>query len=219
MLNIILSDKGLFAELWEYFIDTYFTVETPHLENYSMGTGSLITAQTVVVGLTFGIIIASICSVFNKRHVGDFVRLLISEGCLSADSAKDLGELGYLRNPAIRGMIKSGGTLSRWVRCREEDEFLEKVSQQRAEFEAMHSGEEMPPKFKEPEFKRDVSVMHFYLPEEKRIAAEIKFDAKGASVVMAVIVTIVSLILCAFICYMLPDVLKLVDNFIGIMKK
>ena len=35
--------------------------------------------------------------------------------------------MGYLKNPVIRGVIKSGGSLSRWARCVEEDEFFAKL--------------------------------------------------------------------------------------------
>ena len=90
--------------------------------------------QIIIIGLTIGIIIASFSTIFNKRYVGDFIRKMIYEDCLDAKRAKTLYELGYKKSPAIRGMIKSGGTLSRWVRCVEEDEFLTKVNKMREEF-------------------------------------------------------------------------------------
>ena len=220
MLNLFFAnEKGLIEELWEYFVDTYFSADVPYLENYSLGTGSLVTLQGIIIGLTLGMAIAAIGTVYSKRHLGDFIRKLMYEECFDKESAKTLYELGYLKDPGVRGAVKSRGSLWRWARCVEEDEFFAEIDRKKAEFDEAHKDEKKPPKFKAPEFKRDVNTMHFYLPEEKKYAAEIKFDAKGANLPTVLIVLFLSLILCAFACYILPDVLKLIDNFIGIMGK
>jgi hypothetical protein len=220
LLNLFFAnEKGLIEELWEYFVDTYFSADVPYLENYSLGTGALVTLQGIIIGLTLGMAIATIGTVYSKRHLGDFIRKLMYEECFDKESAKTLSELGYLKDPGVRGAVKSRGSLWRWARCVEEDEFFKEIELKKAEFDNAHKGEKNPPKFKAPEFKRDVNTMHFYLPEEKKYAAETKFDAKGANLPTVLIVSLLSLILCAFACYILPDVLKLIDNFIGIMGK
>ena len=216
---MLLSKGGLIKELWDYFVDKYFSPQMPDLKNFDLGTGSLVSMQIIIIGISLGIIIASFSTIFNKRYVGDFIRKLIYEDCLDTQRAKTLYELGYRKSPVIRGMIKSGGTLSRWVRCVEEDKFLTKVNKMREEFEEQHKNEAKPPRFKEPDFKRNVDTMHFYLPEEKKYAAEVKFDKIGANFGAAIIVTIMSIVLCAFLCYILPDMLQFVDNFIGVMGK
>lgn len=218
MLALALAgEKSLIAELWEYFVDKY-SIEMPYLENFKIESNALLSFNLIVIGLTIGIIIASFATLYNKRYIGDFVRKIISEGCLDANTAKTLDQLGYLRNIGIRNVIKSGGTLSRWVRCVEEDEHLAAVEAKRAEFEELHKDDPKPPKFVEPTFKRDCNTMHFYLPEEKKYAAEVKFEKAGANPIAVLLVAIISIILCVFICYMLPDTIKLVDNFISVMK-
>ena len=220
MLGLVLAnDKSLFEELWEYFNEKYFSVDMPYMENFTIKTNALFSFRMLIIGLTVGIVIASVMSVYNKRYIGSFIRKLISEGCLGPENAKTLDELGYLKNFGVRSVIKSGGTLSRWARCREEDEFLEALKIQKAEFDEKHKDEANPPKFKEPEFRRDCNTMHFYLPEEKKYAAEVKFDDKGAKWGAVILVAIVAIVLCAFICYMLPDALKMIDNFLTIMKE
>jgi multisubunit Na+/H+ antiporter MnhB subunit len=214
---VLTSQKGLIEELWEYFVQTYFSPEVPYLENFSFGTGTLLSIRNIVVGLTIGIVLASAFSIYNKRYMGDFIRKLISEECLDARSAKTLYELGYLKKSGIRSAIKSGGVMSRWVRCAEEDEYNAKLEQERLEFEELHKDEENPPKFEAPEFIRDCKTMHFYIPEEKKYTADVKFDAKGANWRSFFLVVIVSLVLCLFICFILPDAIKLVDNFITTM--
>jgi len=215
-LPFFANDKSLIEELWDYFIES---TEIPYMENFSITSNALFSLRIVVIGLMIGLVVASAMTVYNKRYLGDFVRLLIYEECFDAERAKTLSELGYMKNVAVRSVIKTGGSLSRWVRCVEEDEFIAEIEKKRLEFEEMHKDDPKPPKFKEPEFKRDCNTMHFYLPEEKKYAAEIKFDSRGAHWGTVIIVAIVAFILCIFVCYMLPDMLKMVDNFISMVNK
>lgn len=220
MLSLVFSSqKGLFEELWDYFVETYFSLDMPYFENFTIKSSAVNTLRMLIVGISIGIIISAFSTIYNKRCLGDFIRKLMYEECYGAESAKTLYELGYLKNPAIRGVIKSGGTLSRWVRCVEEDEFNSELEKKRAEFYEIHKGETRPPKFKATEFKRDCNTMHFYLPEEKKYAADIKFDATGTNFLSALFVTLGAIAFCLFICYILPDVLKIIDNFITIMNK
>ena len=214
---VLLNQKGLFQELWEYFSETYFSPELPYLENISFGTGTLISLQMIILGLTAGIIVAAACSVYTKRYIGDFVRKVIGEQCFDADSAKTLYDLGYLKSPGIRQAVKSYGTLSRWIRCVEEDAFISDIEQKRIEFEEAHKDEAKPPKFITPEFKRDLNTMHFYIPEDKKYAAEVKFEKKGSNWISFIVVTLISVILCVFMCYILPDMIKMIDNFITVL--
>ncbi len=212
------NEKSLFEELWEYFEETYFSPEVPYLENISFGTGTLVTLKTVLIGITLGLIFASFATIYNKKYIGGFIRKLIKDECLDAERAKTLDELGYLKKFGVRRAISSNGTLIRWVRCVEEDEFNTKQDAERAAFEEAHKNDAKPPKFKEIEFKRDVKTMHFYILEEKKYAADVKFDAKGANWLSFIFVAVVSIALCAFLSYILPDIIKMVDNFISVTK-
>ena len=222
MLNILYfclaKEQTLFEELWKYFVDKYFSIDLPYLENFSIKSSGLVSIRGIIIGIAVGIVIAAACTVYNKRYIGSFVRRVISCRCFDAASAKTLDELGYLKSAGVRGVIKSGGSLSRWVRCAEEDEFLAEIEKKRAEFEETHKNDAKKPNFVEPEFKRDLNTMHFYIPDEKKYAAEIRFEDKGANFGVLIVVIIAALLLCAFICYFLPDLLKMIDNFISITK-
>ena len=217
-ISLILAEKSLFAELYEYFSNKYFSLEMPRFENFNVQARTIATIRMMILGITIGLIIAAAASVYNKRHLGALIRTMIEKDCMSPDKALTLEELGYHKSLGIRNAVKSGGTLWRWARCQEEDVYMAEMARKREEFDKLHEGESKPPKFKEIDFKRDVKTMHFYLPEEKKYAAEIKFDKKGFRWSGVVIVAIVSLILSVLICYMLPDVLKYIDNFITIMR-
>ena len=117
MFNLMKSGEMTLAEeLWLYFESKYFSSDLPYLDNFSMRNSEVIFCKLIIIGISIGIIIAAICNIYNKRYVGNFVRKLIKEECLSRDSAKTLSELGYGKSIGIKSVIKSGGSLSRWVR-------------------------------------------------------------------------------------------------------
>jgi hypothetical protein len=218
MINFLAkTDKSVFVELWEYLADTYLSPELPYMENISFGTGTLITLKTILWGITIGVIAASFITIYNKRYIGGFIRKVIEDQCLSPDGAKTLEELGYINHIAVRNAIRSGGTLSRWVRCVEEDEFLSAQEIKRAEFEEAHKNDKKVPKFKEVEFKRDFKTMHFYIPADRKEMAEIKFDPKGANLWSIILVCVISVLLCAGLSFALPELMKMMDNFISVM--
>ena len=209
------SEKSVFVELWEYFRDKYFSNDLPYLDNFTVRGNQVLFYKLIIIGMCLGLIVAAFCNIYNKRYVGNFVRKVIKEGCLGPDSAKTLSEIGHTKMIGIYGLIRSGGSLSRWIRCAEEDEFVSEVERKRKEFEENNIGKKK--KFIEPKFKRDVKTMHFYLPEERRIAAELRFDTKGANMRGAILVTLLSITMCLVLCYMLSDTIKLFDNFISMM--
>jgi ABC-type multidrug transport system fused ATPase/permease subunit len=220
MLSFLLAkEKGLFDELGKYFYDKYFSGDLPYLENFKVSSNDVTFYKLIIIGLCVGLVVAAVCNVYNKRYIGKFIRHMIKEGCLGEKNAKTLSELGYLKNTGVRQVIKSGGSLSRWVRCIEEDEFISSIEIKRKEYEELNSGDEKAKKFIEPTFKRDLNTMHFYLPEDKKYAAEIRFDQKGSHPLGILVVIVVAALTCLLSCYYLPDLIKLFDNFISVMNK
>lgn len=213
------GSKSLFEELWIYFEETYFSPEVPRLENFTLGTGTLVSLKTILIGLTIGLIFASFITIYNKRYIGSFVRKMISEGCLDKENAKTLTELGYLKNIGVRQSIKTDKPLSRWIRCVEEDDYNKEMTKKRAEYEEAHKNDKKAPKFKEVGFKRDVKTMHFYIPEEKKYAIDVKFNAKGANWVSLILVAAISITVCAFLSFALPELIQMIDNFITVVSK
>ena len=204
-------------DFWSYVVDNLLSTEMPHYENFNIQSNALFSLRGLVIGLTIGIIIAAISTVYNKRYLGDFIRLLIYRDCLDASRAQTLAELECDRSVGVRNAIKSEGQLARWVRCAEEDEFYEAQEQKRIEHEELHKDDKHPPKFRYLTFKRDCKTMHFYIPEELKSSAEVKFDSKGANWTGVLIVSGIAIAVCLLSCYYLPEVLTYVDNFLSII--
>ena len=207
----------LIADIGDFLKETLFSLEMPHYENFSVQSNALFSVKWIIIGITVGVIIAAISTVYNKRYIGGFIRLLIYRDCLDESRAKTLGELECDRRPGIRSAIRSGGSLSRWVRCAEEDQYYRELAAKETEHKGKHKDEAHPPKINDPLFKRDCNVMHFYIPEELRESAQKKFNEDGASWIAVAGVSVVAIVVCVLACYFVGDILTYVDNFISLI--
>ena len=210
------ESQSLWEELWVYFRDKYFTPDISNrYEHIDLGNGSLVTLRKVIIGLFIGIVVASIFASFDKNHLGDFVRKLVREECLSPEKAKTLRELGYYRSPAVRGSLKRGAVLGKTVHCVEREQHERDMEAARAAYaSATGSGAGFVP---EP-FRLDLDSAHFYIPDEEHYAAEVRFEEKTSGWRTVLMIVILSVVAASLVTLFLPDILQLVDNMIGILK-
>ena len=210
------SEQPLIEELWEYFVDTYINNETTY-ENLDFG--GLFSVQTLVIGLFLGLAAAGFVAVFNKQINGAFVERLMREGCVSPESAKSLPELDLADKLTLRYAVSRGVNLRRVVKCREEAEYDAESAQKAEEYAEMRKeNPRLPKQFTPKPFKVDPDAHHFYIPEDMKYMAEVKFDRKGNSWWSAVIYAAVILVALVALIVFLPNILNLLDEFIGSLK-
>ena len=222
------EEPSLIKELYDYFVEKYFTPQYGDYNHIELGNSSMISLPMILIAFFIGVNIAAIYAIFNKRVLGDFVRVLNYRDANTPETALTLEELGFHKNTAVRSSLK-GVTLRRVVRCVEEEEFLAALEKKRAEFEAARvSGNDgegesavkkgifgpKKPKFREAEFKVDLATAHFYIPESLRYTADIKFEKKGTDWMAYLAVLVITALLVVGIIWIFPDILQLIDNFI-----
>jgi hypothetical protein len=202
---------------------------------------------------------------YQKRTLGDLVRALQREDCISPDKAMTLEQLGLLRNTAIKQDLRHGTSLKRFVRCVGEEAYhasLNAAEQgipapEEPETEAPVDPEKKettePATAKAPatetpetveealvaeaaalsqsisaieggkrrkagkraEYRYDFATDRFYIPESIIYSAEIHFDKKGTNPLIFAFVLVAAIIFAALVCFFLPELLKMIDNFIG----
>ena len=206
------AEQSLISELWDYFNEKYFSPQYGEYEHFTVEASSLVSFRNIVFAFFIGINIAAIMAIFDKRVLGDFARKLIREEALSPETAMTLSELGYYKNTAIRSSLRSGYTLRRVVRCVEEEQYNAALKQKRLEFEA--SGGK---KFREVPFKVDFETAHFYIPDELKYTAEIKFNKKGTNWLTFAGVFVGSVAVMFLTFWLYPDILQLIDNFLSML--
>lgn len=207
-MRLLTSFGSYLEETWNAWFD-------PDLSGYKYIGIDSSGLRSIIFGILIGFFIACCMTVFDRRVLGDFVRHVLRNECLSKESAKTLEELGYLKNSIIRGSLRSGVSLRRVVKCVEEEEFLADVARRRAEFEAENK-ESKGAKFKEPKFRLDFETAHFYIPEDMKYVADVKFEKKGANFVTLLLALLLFLALAVIAFFAVPELLQMLDNMIGI---
>ena len=199
--------NSLFYELFEYFNEKYFTVEFGAYENFSLGAGAASTAQIVIYAIAIGAILAAAMAVYTRSVLGGFVRGLLKEGATSPENAKKLSEIGFFRNAFIRRELAKGVTLRKVVKCCEEEAFEATAD----------AAEQRSARGSKTGFQPDFLTARYYIPEELKYRAEIRFEKKGSGWGTFFLVTIGAIVIAALIGFFLPDLFQLMDNIIGMM--
>jgi len=203
--SLLEEEKTLFQELYEYFRDRYFTVNLGRYENFTFSSGSLVTPTIIIVGIMIGVLIAGILVIRDRKVLGRFVRALINQNCNSQETAKTLSELGFDKDYSIRNSLRFGKRLRNVVHCVEQEQFeaakQENQQKETGEFQWMNS-----------------LHYHFYIPAEKSIEADVRFDKEGNSWRAYLILIVVTVLVAIAVIYLFPDMLQMLDNSISIIK-
>ena len=209
-------EPTLWEELWAYFRDTYFSASGDQYQHLKLGTSSVVTLQTIVIGLFIGVVIAAGMACYNKNRLGAFVRAITRHQCLWPEKAKTLFELGFDRNGAVKQSLRSHNQLGRIVRCVERDRYDAEVEAARAQYVEEHGSEEG---FSMPPYRINFDEDHFYIPDEEHYRAEVRYDNKGSSWRAFLLVVVASIVGAALLFFLLPEMLRLVDNLIGVLSQ
>jgi hypothetical protein len=70
-----------------------------------------------------------------------------------------------------------------------------------------------------PDYRINFDTDHFYIPDDEHYRAEIRYESKGSGWRAFILVVLASIIGAALVCFLLPDMLQLVDNLIGILSE
>ena len=211
------SDTTFFEDVWNYLYDVYLRVDGNY-ENIGFEKTPLFSLRLTVLGIFLGAIIACVIMAYNKQVLGGAVRRMIGREALCADKALTLAELGYNKNVIMRNAFCSSSTMRRFVKCVGEQEFIEEQNGLREEYEKRVAAGEDLPKFKEIEYVIDPDTDKFYIPEDLRIRAEIRFEKKGSGWVSTLITILLMCVVFFIVLLILPMIFGAADEFIGSFK-
>ncbi len=217
-MNRILStgEPSLFEELWSYFEGKFFSVDMGQYEHINLGGNALVNAQKIILGIFVGVIVAAAIACYDKNRLGAFVREIVKQDCLWPEKAKTVGELGFARNGSVKNSLRSPNKLGKVVRCVEKERYEADMERARAEYVEKNGSDK---DFYMPAYRINFEEDHFYIPDLEHYKAEVRFDNEGSGWRAFVLVVIVSVIGAALLCFLLPDMLQLVDNLIDILSE
>lgn len=145
----------------------------------------------VIWSVYIGYMLATVLYYYQKKVMGKFVRLIISKGALSSDSAMTLAELGYDKQTLIRRELQKHSALRKMV----------------WEIDDNYRTGEDGILYCAREKSLDLNIGRFYIPEERRIQAEIRYDDKGSDIFALIISAVGMFALAVVACIWLPDII------------
>ena len=209
------KEPTLIEELWEYFSSKYLTPNYGVYENINVSEDALVNTAMVILAGFIAVMVGASVMIFTKRVLGRLVRRLIKNEATSRESAKTLEELKLDKSLAISLFINQT-TLSKAVRCREEDEFYGvDDSEGEDKKDAYKIAAVTPAKLR---YKRDPQKDHFYIPEEKKHHLSVRFTKKGTNPLSLLILAVIYIVLALVIVKLLPSLVSIADGAMGSFK-
>lgn len=224
-------EQSTLHELLTYLEERYFSVEFGLYENFSVDGGLGETVRNIIIAVALALIAVSVMNAYTRQNLGGFIRRLIAEDCLSPDRAKTLSELGYFRSTSIRSALTRGTTLRLVVRRAEDtasvsseddtettDEAQENANENiETDTDVTKSAVEETPTTPVSNgvgqgTRIDFLTARFYIPEELKYRAEIRFRTKGSSWWVVALTAVLSVVVAALLCRLLPNVVAFADN-------
>jgi len=206
------EEAPFLVQLWRDFIDVYVTNE-PYYEHLGIEGKDLFEIKILILGLFIGLAIAGFGAVWDKRVLGNMVRTLLSRGCLDAENARTLTDLGLARNSTVRHSVRKSVSLRRVVKCVEEEKFLAEQEARRIEHEEKRKSDKSLGRFREVNYVFDLENDHFYIPEDQKYVAEIKFEKKGTTWLGAILFFVIMLVVYVILLIALPNMLEIINDF------
>ncbi len=208
----------LIKELWDYFYDKYLSIDfaSHDYEHLTPSSSGIFSIPAIIAALLLGVMLAAAVSLYYKRTLGNLVRALDKNGCISPQTAKTLTELHFSKSGIIKYALRRGSALRRVVRCAGEQEHIGAQQSLRDQTQVEQTSDKDRP-LKESPYRYDFETDRFYIPQELMFGATTQFDKKGSNPLTFALVVIVCLLLLWACRLFLPELLQVVDNFIGIL--
>ena len=175
-------------------------------ENFDLDNSTL-PLMVVIWGVCAGLAVAVLFHVFTKHFSAKLVKNIVSSQCFSKDDAKSAKELNVNSSAFLKSALTDGKTLRKYVCIANEDECA-LPDNTPAFFKALRKffcGEDAPRKY-------DLEKAKFYIPEDIRYTAEIRYAETQSD--PAIAAAVVFLLLAVGLSFALPKLLQLWDEAI-----
>ena len=167
----------------------FFSIPAKAYEHFTLTYSAARALSAVIIAICAGVILAALYNFYIRYVPGGVVRLLLSRGALSPETALSAEELGLLEKPFALWELLRGVSLKHIVCAVTEAE--------------------------DADAEQELSAQtRFYIPEEKKYRAEIRFEQKGNGLMGLVLTATLAVVLCIVLIKLTPAVLAMVDNFL-----
>ena len=196
----------LSLESFFVFIDReYFTPHFGKLEHLTMFTDSGF--KMVVLAFYLAFVLAAFFIFYNRTVLGAFPRAICKNECHSPETARTFSQLGFSKkNIFVKIALRYGNVLRRTVFCVEEEEWAKNSTRVGGKSKFLEFI--LPEKRYKINFEND----RFYIPEDKRHVAQIKFEKKGNGVLPLILTAVVGIVVVLLIFRFVPGFISWLDG-------
>lgn len=182
-------------------------LKTYNYQNFDIdvnGDTMLIIIWGLYIGIMAGVLGSIICRVYSGR----IVQALIKAGAVDDSTSKTLAELGLSKQYMVRRMLRAESSLRRMVMVTEGTGVKESGTGKASRFwHEKFIRDDIPQKL-------DYTTARFYLPEDKRISAEVRYQKEGHPILSFILAAIGLFIAAYFATVAVPELLQMLDNFL-----
>ena len=155
-----------------------------------------------------GVILGVLASLLYRVYTSSFFRALISAGALDENHAVTIDSLDFRGKWYFKRQINAGSSLSRLLVCSNENSLRMKPCGSLKRFwHESFLGSEAPAFF-------PFDTAKFYLPEERRITAELRFTEEKSPVRTFLFCAVLLAVVIAAVTVFLPELLQMLDNLL-----
>ena len=177
---------------------------------YIKPPGAYLPFAGVIWALFAGFVIGLFMTYYHKTYTGEVIRRLLKKEALSDDKAMTLGQLGLKATKPRTVSLRSGSFLRRYVSVANAE--VSEIPLEKKEKGGFWS--RIFPSGKK--YKYDFDSMKLFIPEEKKYAADVRFEQKSRlSPVALVILAAVLMGIALAATFLLPDFVRMADNLIS----
>ncbi|MBQ4354123.1 MAG: hypothetical protein IJC71_04440 [Clostridia bacterium] len=179
-------------------------------ENFDIdvnGTSMPLIIWGLYIGIVLGVLGSIICRIYSSR----IITALVKNGCTDEASAKTLSELALGNTYFIRRMLREDSSLRRAVMMSGDASSPVQAGKLKTFWYTKFLRDDLP-------VKTDFSNARFWLPEEKRPGAELRYQIEGHPVLSFIFAAAALFAVAMFANFAIPELLQMLDNFITTVK-
>lgn len=165
----------------------------------------------IVGGICGGLLIGVLVSLISRVNSYRIIAALKSAGATDEGSAKTLAELGLSRKHILKRMLSGESPVKKLLGVAGDGAYAAKRGKIASFWYGKFLKMEVPPKI-------SFDYARFYLTEENRISAELRFKRERHPVMSFIFAFIVLVGAAVFAVYVIPELLQMLDNFITSVK-
>ena len=184
-------------------------------ENFEL-YNPFISVKLIVWALFAGFVLAALLAVYNKRLIGGLVKKMLFEDCTSPEKALTVTELGFGTDWFIKNALRTDNALLHFVKRID--------APKETDGETSEDGAETDKEPAAPKKSRgghdiiDFGTAKFYIPEELKYRADVRYASKGTDLISFGICIVIFIAAAFAAVFLIPDLIQLIDNFIGTFK-